>query len=277
MPSRSVEEIRERLYETAGDPGSDPATGALWIAAEEYPELDVDAYRGYLTDLAERVTRAVASDASADAVQKAMAQEIFETEGFTGNANDYYDPRNSYLNDVIDRRVGIPITLAVVYLSVARTLGRTASGLNTPGHFLVVDEGAVLDPFHGGRVVERDALLAQMEQAGSRQPSAQLEQILQNPTDTRGVLTRMLVNLRMNHLRRKDQDRALTAVDRLVHVDPENPTWLRDRGALFQRLDCPGAAVSDLKAYLERAPEDPEADVIQQFIDRLTRDLPPLQ
>jgi len=274
-----VEEVRERLYAVATDPEGDVDEGALWIAAEEYPELDVDAYRTYLDDLAARVRAKVAADADSDATawQQAMADEIFEREGFAGNVDDYYDPRNSYLNDVIDRRLGIPITLAVIYLSVARRLGRRAAGLNTPGHFLVLDEGAVIDPFNRGKAVERPVLLAQIEQAGAKQPAAHLDHVLRHPADTRSILTRMLVNLRTNQLRLHDTNRALAVVDRLVTIDPDNPAWLRDRGALFQRLECPRAAAKDLEAYLERAPDDPEADVIRQVIARLSSELPPLQ
>lgn len=272
-----VEQIRERLYETAADPSADIATAALWIAAEEYPDLDLDAYGSYLDTRAGRVDAAMSGAASADAWRSAMAEELFEQERFSGNADDYYDPRNSYLNDVIDRRLGIPITLAVIYLSVARRLGRRAVGLNTPGHFLVLAEESVVDPFNGGRVVERPILVAQLEQAGAPQPETQLDRILRAPADTRSILTRMLVNLRTNHLRLHDADRALADVDRLVHLDPENPGWLRDRGALFQRLDCPRAAATDLEAYLDRVPDEPEADVIRQVIERLSRELPPLQ
>lgn len=276
MP-RAVEEIRENLYETAAAPDGDLATGALWIAAEEYPDLEPDRYQAYLSRLADRVRAAGGSDATSPAGRDALSVELFENEGFSGNADDYYDPRNSYLNEVVDRKLGIPITLAVVYISVARRLGRDAVGLGTPGHFLVRDGDTVLDPFNAGRVVEPEALLAQMEQAGATDPAASLDAIQRQPATTRSILTRMLVNLRTNYLRLRDVDRALSVVDRLVRLDPENPGWLRDRGALFQRLDCPRAAAADLEAYLDRAPDDPEADVIRQVIARLSRDLPPLQ
>lgn len=276
MP-RAVEEIRERLYEAAADPSADVAGSTLWIAIEEYPDLKPGPYLDYLSKLAERVTETAANDTSPAGWRRALASEIFERERFVGNRNDYYDPRNSYLNDVIDRRLGIPITLAVVYLGVARRAGRSAAGLNTPGHFLLWDGDVVIDPFHGGRKIQRDALLAQLEQAGVDRPVERLDWIQRHPADTGSILTRMLVNLRTNHLTRKDVPRALAAVDRLVHLDPENPSWLRDRGALYQRLDCARAAAADLEAYLERAPDDPEADVIRQAIVRLSRDLPPLQ
>ncbi len=270
----SVEEIRENLQRVACDPAADIAEGALWIAAEQYPELRLDTYRDYLSRLADHVISEPATDSDP---RPPLAVTLFDHEGFSGNAEEYYDPRNSFLNEVIDRKLGIPITLSVVYLSVARTQGRRATGLNTPGHFLVVDGDTVLDPFHKGQVVERSALEAQVERAGSRDPSADLDRLLAQRPDNRSILTRILVNLRTNHLREHDVDRALTVVDRLVSIDSENPMWLRDRGALFQKLDCPRAAAADLRAYLDRAPNDPEADVIRKVIDRLTRELPPLQ
>ncbi len=272
--SRSVDEIRENLHRVAADPAADVAEGALWIAAEQYPDLSLNTYRDYLSGVAERVA-ALPPDGADD--RTPLAIELFDRERFAGNADDYYDPRNSYLNDVIDRRLGIPITLSVVYLSAARALGRRATGLNTPGHFLVVDEDTVLDPFHQGQVVQRAALEAQIERAGSEQPAGDLDRLLAAPPDNRSILTRMLVNLRTTHLRERDVDRALADVDRLVALDPDNPAWLRDRGALFQRLDCPRAAADDLAAYLERVPDDPEADVIRKVVDRLLRELPPLQ
>jgi len=275
--ARHVDAIRERLYEAAADPQADVAHAALWIAAEEYPGLDPDPYLDYLARLAERVTARDARGASGASRRRAMASEIFDRERFAGNADDYYDPRNSYLNDVIDRRLGIPITLAVIYLGVARRSDRSPVGLNTPGHFLILDEGVVIDPFHGACEVAREVLLAQIEKAGAPRPSERLDWICRHPADVSSILVRMLVNLRGNHLRRNDLHRALAAVDRLVHLDSENPIWLRDRGALYQRLDCPRAAAADLVAYLEHVPEDPEADGIRQMITRLSRDLPPLQ
>lgn len=277
MTSRPAQEIRENLYAVADDPSRDVAEGAFWIAAEEYPDLEIRRYDAYLDEIAARVRDSLPAGAAADDWRAEMANQIFEQEHFTGNQEDYYDPRNSYLNDVIDRKLGIPITLAVLYMSIARRLGRSAAGVNAPGHFLVLDEGSVIDPFNAGRLVEREVLLAQIEQAGAPDPAGHLDRLLANPADTRSILARMLVNLRTNHLRLGDSNRALADVDRLVHIDGDNPAWLRERGALFQRLDCHQAAATDLRAYLERAPNDPEADVIRQVIDRLQRASPRLQ
>jgi len=265
------------LYSIAADPRGDLAAGALWIAAEEYPDLDPLPYLEYLDECAERVVGSVDAGADEIAWRRALAAEIYGREGFAGNSKEYYDPRNSHLNQVIDRRRGIPITLAIVYLAVAHRIGRAAAGVNAPGHFLVLHGEELLDPFHGARIVEREALLAQLEQAGAPDPKAQLEDLLEHPTDTRAILVRVLVNLRLNHLRRRDPELALTAVDRLVHLDPANPSWLRDRAALFQRLECAAAAIRDLEGYLERVPDDPEAPALRQAIAKLRPTVPSLQ
>jgi len=248
---RPVEEIRSELYRIAGQSDADLAAAALWIAAEEYPDLDPQAYLRYLDDVAATVERRVAAAPDPDAARDALSDEMFVQQGFTGNATEYYDPRNSYLNEVIDRRRGIPISLAVVYLSVGRRLGMPVHGLNAPGHFLVRHGERVLDPFARGRDVAPETLLEQLRQMNVPDPDA--------------------------HLQRKDFVRSLAVVDRLVHLEPTNPLWLRDRGALYQRLECGRAAVADLERYLELAPDAPESDVLRETIVKLTRNAPPLQ
>jgi len=274
---RPVEEIRSELYRIAGQSDADLAAAALWIAAEEYPDLDPQAYLRYLDDVAATVERRVAAAPDPDAARDALSDEMFVQQGFTGNATEYYDPRNSYLNEVIDRRRGIPISLAVVYLSVGRRLGMPVHGLNAPGHFLVRHGERVLDPFARGRDVAPETLLEQLRQMNVPDPDAHLQRLVAAPPDTRTVLVRMLGNLKANHLQRKDFVRSLAVVDRLVHLEPTNPLWLRDRGALYQRLECGRAAVADLERYLELAPDDPESDVLRETIVKLTRNAPPLQ
>jgi regulator of sirC expression with transglutaminase-like and TPR domain len=274
--ARSKEEVRARLYEAADDPAADLAAASLWIAAEEYPEMVVTESLDYLDRLAGRVEARIAK--TGDLSQReVLVEEIYDRERFRGNSVEYYDPRNSYLNDVIERRLGIPITLAIVYVSVARRIGRDAFGLGTPGHFLVLDGQDIIDPFDRARTVERSIILTQLGAAGIQDPTAWLDRLCGNPASTKSILARMLVNLRGNHLRRGDDARALDAVDRLVHLDAENPMWLRERGVLYQRLDCPAAAITDLEAYLAKAPNDPEADILRASITRLGRKRPTLQ
>lgn len=273
---RSVDEIRSELYRVAAEPDADLAAAALWIAAEEYPDLDHAAYLRYLDDVAGAVEERIAA-ADPGAARDALSEEIFVHQGFAGNATEYYDPRNSYLNEVIDRRRGIPITLAVVYLSIGRRLGMPVEGVNAPGHFLVRHADLVLDPFARGREVSPGTLLEQLRQMNVPDPEVRVQGLLASPPDTRAILVRMLGNLKANHLQRKDFVRSLAVVDRLVHLEPGNPLWLRDRGALYQRLECARAAVADLERYLELAPDDPERDVIRETIVKLSRNAPTLQ
>ncbi|HEY8517902.1 MAG TPA: tetratricopeptide repeat protein [Candidatus Binatia bacterium] len=275
MPS--IDEIRGALYRSAAHPGTDLAAAALLVAAEEYPDLDRARYLAFLDDVAERVRRELGDTPTPDHARRAMCAELFERLGFAGDTEDYYDPRNSYLNEVIDRRRGIPITLAVVYIAVGTRLGQPVYGVNAPGHFLVRHADVLLDPFASGRVVERATLAAWLAQMGVEDADAQVARLVAAPPDTRAVLVRILGNLKANHLQRKDFTRALAVVDRLVHLDPTNPLWLRDRGALYQRLDCPHAAVADFERYLRLVPNDPEGDVIREALVKLKRQAPTLQ
>jgi regulator of sirC expression with transglutaminase-like and TPR domain len=275
MPS--IDEIRGALYRAAALPDADLADAALWVAAEEYPELDHRRYLGFLDELAAGVRRRLGTNDDPASVRGAMSEEIFVRHGFAGDTEEYYDPRNSYLNEVIDRRRGIPITLAVVYIATGVRLGQRVFGVNAPGHFLVRHGDAVIDPFAGGRIVEREALVAQLAQMGVEDAGQQLARLLASPPDTRAVLVRILGNLKANYLQRKDFARALGVVDRLVHLDARNPLWLRDRGALYQRLECAHAAAADFERYLALAPDDPEGDVIRETIIKLTRNAPTLQ
>jgi len=275
MPS--LDEIRSELYRVASLPDADPAEAALWLAAEEYPELDRTAYLDYLDGLADSVRASVDGDADPDRCRGSITDEVFVRQGFAGNATEYYDPRNSYLNEVIDRRRGIPISLAVIYLAIGRRLDQPVFGVNTPGHFLVRHGDVVVDPFAGGRPVARPTLLEQLRQMGVEDPEGHLRKLLASPPDTRSIVVRMLGNLKANYLQRKDFVRSLTVVDRLVHLEPGNPIWLRDRGALYQRLECARAAVADLERYLVLAPDDPENDLIRETIVKLSRNAPTLQ
>jgi regulator of sirC expression with transglutaminase-like and TPR domain len=273
----SIDEIRSELYRVAARPDADLAEAALLIAAEEYPALDRGSYLTFLDEVADTVQREMRSESDPDVARQAITAEVFVRQGFTGNATEYYDPRNSYLNEVIDRRRGIPITLAVVYLSVGQRLGQPVSGVNAPGHFLVRHGELVVDPFAAGRPVQRAVLIEQLRQMNVDEPAAHLERLLASPPDTRAIVVRMLGNLKANYLQRKDFVRSLAVVDRLVHLEPQNPLWLRDRGALYQRLDCARAAIADLERYLEIASDDTERDVIRDTIVKLSRNAPTLQ
>jgi regulator of sirC expression with transglutaminase-like and TPR domain len=247
------------------------AEGALWIAAEAYPGLDVPHWLGRLEALGRRAVERVTPDMAVDAAAAAVSRLLFEEEGFLGNADDYYDPRNSFLNDVLGRRLGIPITLSVLYVAVAARAGLAAAGVGLPGHFVVRAERGgrqrLLDPFHGGRFLDRagcEALVASV-----RPGSGPLDPRWLVPVTTRQVLVRMLGNLQAAYAAREDWPRALTAADRIILLVPGAVEALRDRGTLHARLGHATAALRDWEAYLQRAPGAADAGQVQDRVRAL--------
>ena len=217
---------------------------ALLIAAHAYPELDVDAQLARLDDLAARCVAPTLD---------ALTTHLFTDLGFEGNVRDYYDPRNSYLNDVIDRRTGIPITLAVLTIEVGRRLGVPLAGVGMPGHFLLrekVDPDVFVDPFARGRVLDR----AGCEQAfrSVHGPEAEFDPDYLDPVDTHVILARMLANLRAVFARQGDK----VAVGWTLRLRTSIPgTPLEDRAELANSLASRGdfvAAAHELDALAEQ-------------------------
>ena len=206
---------------------------ALLIAQEEYPDLDRARYLRRLDELAVAARSRVECETSPYGVANALSDYLFEDQKFRGNAEDYYSPRNSFLNDVLDRGFGIPITLSVLYMEVARRLDLTVHGIGLPGHFIVrfdaPDEQILIDPFHRGTILAQDDCRALMSQAGAY--SRALEPSLLAPVSKREILYRMLNNLKTVYLSDHDYRRALIAVERLVLLRPDDAheTRLRDR------------------------------------------------
>jgi regulator of sirC expression with transglutaminase-like and TPR domain len=241
------------------------AEGALWIAAEAHPGLDVSHWLGWVDALGHRAAERLAADMDVDRAASAVARFLFEEEGFRGNAEDYYDPRNSFLNDVLERRLGIPITLSVVYVAVAARAGLEAVGVGLPGHFVVRAERRgrhrLLDPFHGGTLLDHagcEGLVARVRPGGGPLDPRWLE-----PVTTRQILVRMLGNLKAVYLALGDWPRALGATERIVLLVPDALDELRDRGTLHARLGQGSAAARDWEAYLQRAPGAPDSDQVR--------------
>jgi regulator of sirC expression with transglutaminase-like and TPR domain len=260
----------------AGD-APDLGRAALAIARIGYPDLDPEPYLAELDTLATAAgARVPAGATDADAV-RAVAAYLFRERGFHGNEQDYYDPRNSFLNDVLIRRTGIPITLAVVLIETSGRLGLRVEGVGFPGHFLVRAPGTagdvLLDPFAGGRVVPEEELLARLKALAGpeRRRITQVPPDAVEPSGPRAILARMLRNLLRIYLERDDPARALETVDLLSALVAVSPELLRVRGMLYERLECFAAALRDLRSYLELAPEAPDAADIRARVARLTR------
>lgn len=240
----------------------------LLIARDEYPDLDIAAYESKCEALGDELSSRVESIDGAQPRLAAINRYLFDELGFTGNQQDYYDPRNSYLNDVLDRKLGIPISLGVIQMELARRLGVPLEGVSFPGHFLVrlpVEGGLlVLDPYHKGRSVDAHELKlrARPHLGGNDIDDQQLLQILA-PASHRAILMRMLRNLKGLYSEAESWDKALRCADRLVRLDATQADELRDRGMLYLKLGHGKGARNDLARYLQLKPEADDVDSVR--------------
>jgi regulator of sirC expression with transglutaminase-like and TPR domain len=251
------------------------AEAALWIAATEYADLDVGGWLRRLDALGAEAARVIPPDAGADAAAAAIGRLLFEEEGLRGNAEEYYDARNSFLNDVLERRLGIPITLSVVYLDVAAAAGVTARGIGLPGHFVVrVERGAgarLVDPFHGGTLLdERDCQALVQRMLGRAVP---FDPAWLRPVTTVEIVARMLTNLKAVYAGAQDWPRALRTAECLVALRPQALGEVRDRGAVHAKLGDPRAAIRDWERYLTGAPEASDAADVKRQLRALRQSL----
>lgn len=252
----------------APDDAIDLALGAALIAKDVYENLDVKGVLDRLSGLAGplRVEDAAPPRAKAEAVSRR-----FRELGFHGNVEDYYDPRNSLVSDVLERKVGIPITLSLVWCEIARGAGVAADGISFPGHFLVRvgggDERVVVDPFGGGRLVDDDAARELLRR--SIGATAELHPSLFEPASPRAVLVRMLTNLKSVWAHRGDHARAFVAVDRMVTLVPSSARMLRERAGVAIKLGIDELARADLARVLDLEPDAPDAANIRKRLDEL--------
>ena len=223
---------RERFAEIASGPdaGIDVAEAALWIAAEARPGLDVAAYRARLGELARRAQPILAGAASDAERARRLTHFLHDEVGLRGNREDYYDPRNSYLCDVLDRGLGIPITLSIAWVDVARRLGLRAEGVAFPGHFLAKLEEVLVDPFFGTLPSERECRALFEQALGS---TARWRPDLLTAAHPREILARLLRNLLSIHAQRGELAAALACCDRIVLVEPASAA---EMGALGEEM-----------------------------------------
>lgn len=248
---------------------------ALLVSEAQRPGVDVEDQLGRLDDIARGVSERLPPDA--DAVQTVLAinQHLFHELGFSGAGAEYYDPRNSFLDEVLTSKRGIPITLAILYIDVGRQLGLDLHGIAFPGHFLVrceMDDGVVIiDPYGGGATLDRDDLQSRLRETRNGEvPDETLDDMLV-PASPRDVAARMLRNLKAIHLRAKHYDLALPILDWLVEVVPDDAVEWRDRGRVFEHLECFRAAVGDYARYLEQVPDADDNDAIRSRVVDLQR------
>lgn len=256
------------------------ARACLLIAEDAYPGLDVGGYVGEVERLALRLRARLPRTAGAEEKVIALNQFLFDDLGYTGNADHYYDPRNSYLNEVMDRRTGIPITLAVLYMELGRKIGLPLEGVSFPGHFLVrlrMRSGMlVLDPFSGGEPQAEHELRDRLRRVvpegatgGIPLKELPLDQFLE-PATNRQILARVLRNLKGIYRERDKPERMLEVLNRALVVSPDATSDLRDRGFVYQRLECYRAALKDLSDYVAREPDAADMDDVRVKVVELS-------
>jgi regulator of sirC expression with transglutaminase-like and TPR domain len=258
----------------------DLARACLMIAEDAYPGLQVDRYLGEIERMAIRLRGQLSGDGGAEERVLALNEFLFGELGFVGNTRDYYDPRNSYLNEVIDRKTGIPITLAILYMEVGRRIGLPLAGISFPGHFLVrlkLRRGTlILDPFTCGAPVPEDELRERLQRviphgASDNMPVAEvpIEQFLE-PASNRQILARVLRNLKAIYRDAGEPQRVLDVLNRMLVVAPDAHGELRDRGFIYQKLECFRAALKDLSEYVEREPDAVDRDDVRARVVELS-------
>jgi regulator of sirC expression with transglutaminase-like and TPR domain len=262
---------RHRIFRAAvelPDDEIDLGRAALVIAQEEYPTLDFQTYLERLDQLAAVVRDRSAGENSPYRLIACLNYVLFTQEGYRGNHDDYYDPRNSFLNDVIERRIGIPIALSVLYMEVARRADLRLHGVGFPGHFLVKyagDEGEiVVDPFDKGEVRTTEELQKMLDRLYGGKVRLQPEFL--SRVSNRQIVQRMLANLKAIYMRQENFLKAVSVVERLVILDPISADEIRDRGLLYLKLERFPEAVDDLETYLRLMPDAADAEEILEQV-----------
>jgi regulator of sirC expression with transglutaminase-like and TPR domain len=256
------------LDRLAADPSAplDPAEVGLALARDEYPELDTEAYLSEIGGMAREARPYLRGDLESRV--RGLCRYLFHDQGFRGNLKDYYDARNSYLNDVLDRRTGIPITLSIVAMAVGGRAGLAVVGVGLPGHFVAkaVEGGreVLFDPFHGGRILTPTDCERLVEHSAGTAFEANRRSLRAVPPGV--IVERMLSNLKGIYLAAEDFERSLRVMQRLRQLNPRDLLQRRDLGATFLRAGRPGPAIDHLTAYLDADPTAADAAAVSGLL-----------
>ena len=245
----------------------DLTRAALMIARTEHPHLDVERYAARMDELAGRV-EALISDLHPQRTIAALNRVLFEDLGMRGNREDYYDPRNSFLNDVLDRGLGIPITLSIVYMEVARRVGFSLAGIGMPGHFLLTHRGReageiLIDCFNRGDILSHQDCQSRLDEIYSGEMTLRPEFL--HPISRRQILMRMLNNLKTVYLSTRNFRKALPIADLILVIYPRSSDDVKQRALLRYSLALHNLAAEDLEEYLQISPTASDADEIRQM------------
>lgn len=253
------------------------AQAALYLAQEEYPDLNVEDYLNKLEAMAAQVREQLPAEPYPLRVIQTLNRYLFEDQGFSGNSESYYDPRNSFLNQVIDRHMGIPITLSLVYLEVAKRIDFPMEGVGMPGHFLIRPVGEEMeifvDPFHQGEVLFLEDCRDRLSQLYGRPVELRPEYL--EAVSPRYFLARMLANLKAIYIQQEDLLRALAAIERILLLFPDALMEQRDRGLLCFQLGRWVEARQDLETYLTAIPATAQdVPTIRELLRQINENLP---
>jgi regulator of sirC expression with transglutaminase-like and TPR domain len=247
---------------------------ALTIALTDYPDLDIPDYLARIDLLAAEVAGRLGPEADIYRSIAALNYVLFTQYGFHGNRDDYFNPKNSFLNEVVERKTGIPITLSVLYMEVAQRVGLRLDGVGFPGHFLVkcVGDGEeiVIDPFNSGEIISREDIDKMLfELYGGK---VMFHNDFLASSTKKDILKRMLANLKAIYIKGNDLVRSLSALDRLVILDPTSAVDVRDRGTVYLRLECYAQAREDFETYLRLRPDAEDAMLVREQLVRLAKE-----
>ncbi|PSB10415.1 hypothetical protein C7B76_24215 [filamentous cyanobacterium CCP2] len=264
---------RQRFYQEIRQPEEqiNLASAALFLAQEEYPDLDPEEYLNALDMMAVEVEERLPVERYPLRIIQTVNQYLFEDLKFVGNTDNYYDPANSYLNQVIDRRLGIPITLSLIYLEITKRIDFPMVGVGMPGHFLirptVGDMQIFVDAFHQGEVMFTEDCQERLSQIYGR-PVDLRPEFLQ-AVDAHHFLARILMNLKAIYIQRSDLRRTLAVIERLLLLFPDAPMEQRDRGLLYYQMGRWTEASQDLENYLNQMPSAEDASAVRELLRRI--------
>jgi len=263
-------DLKSALSQLARDPAAplDLAELALELARDEYPDLDVEAYLSQLAGMAHEARSYLRGPLEARV--GGLCRYLFHDLGFRGNTQSYYEPRNSYFNEVLDRRTGLPILLTSVAIAVGQRAGLQVVGVGLPGHFVakVIENGSELlfDPFHGGRRLSPEQCEALVYKVTGSAFRANRESLAAVPLGL--IVVRMLNNLKGTYLREEDYTRAVRVIERLRQLRPDDPLQDRDLGATLLRAGRPGQAIDHFQAYLQECPSASDAEAVRGLLNQ---------
>lgn len=249
------------------------AEAALTIARSEYRDLDSSAYIERLNGLAAKLKSRIRNVQAPERLIDQLNQLLFKEEGFAGNRAQYYDPRNSFLNEVLDRKLGIPITLSIVYIEVGRRAGLPLYGIGFPGHFLtglLSDSGRIfVDPFDKGKMLsEGDCREIFRSQSVEQQP---FRQSFLSPVWPKQILVRLLRNLKAVYLHLSQEMKALRMIEWILILDPISTRELKERGFMYEAIGDVHGAINDLQRYLALSPDAEDSEEIADAVERLKK------